>query len=494
MTSRLETAENRGQLNRIVVEPLSRVEGHGKVTLLADDDNIIHEVRLHIVEFRGFERFIQGRPYWDVPVVVQRLCGICPVSHHLAAGKAIDRIVGAERLTPTAKKLRELAHFGQILQSHALHFFHLSSPDLLFGFQSDVEHRNIIGVIEAHPELALQGVKLRKYGQEIIRAICGKRIHGTGAIPGGMNKPLGPNEKLHLLSEIDQITEWAIAAVELAKNYFISNQPLSDTFGSMPTNYMSLVRPDGALELYDGKLRAKKQNGDVIFDQVSDQVYHEHIREEVRNWSYMKFPYITELGPEKGWYRVGPLARVNNCDYIDSPLAEEERQIFKAHSEGTMQHASLAYHWARMIELLHCAEKIKELLNDPEIRGTDLLVRGERRNSSGIGVIEATRGTLFHHYEVDDNDLVKKANLIVSTTNNNQAMNESIRKVATDHLSGQEITEPLLNNIEVAIRAYDPCLSCATHAVGKMPLSVELRNTRGDLLHSLRKNSNGTYE
>ncbi|NNL56033.1 MAG: Ni/Fe hydrogenase subunit alpha [Woeseia sp.] len=494
MTANLETAENREQLKRIVIEPVSRVEGHGKVTLLADDDNRIHEVRMHIVEFRGFERFIQGRPYWDVPVVVQRLCGICPVSHHLAAGKAIDRIVGAEKLTPTAKKLRELAHFGQILQSHALHFFHLSSPDLLFGFESEVESRNIIGVIEAHPDIALQGVKLRKYGQEIIRAICGKRIHGTGAIPGGMNKRLSREEKNGLLTDIEQITEWAIAAVELSKNYFISNQPLSDTFGSMPTNYMSLVKPDGALELYDGKLRAKNQDGDLIFDQVSDQVYHEHIREEVRNWSYMKFPYITEMGPENGWYRVGPLARVNNCDYIDSPLAEEERQIFRLHADTAMQHASLSYHWARMIELLHCAEKIKELLNDPEILGTDLLVRGERRNSFGIGVIEATRGTLFHHYEVDDNDLVKRANLIVSTTNNNQAMNESIRRVAADHLSGQELTEPLLNNIEVAIRAYDPCLSCATHAVGKMPLSVELRNTRGELLHQLRKNSNGSFE
>jgi len=494
MNSYLETAENREQLKRIVVEPLSRVEGHGKVTILADDDNTIHEVRLHIVEFRGFERFIQGRPYWDVPVVVQRLCGICPVSHHLAAGKAIDRLVGAERLTPTAKKLRELAHFGQILQSHALHFFHLSSPDLLFGFESDVKQRNIVGVIEAHPDIALQGVKLRKYGQEIIRAICGKRIHGTGAIPGGMNKPLGEEERQHLLKDIDQITEWSMAAVELSKNYFMSNQPLSDTFGSMPTNYMSLVRPDGALELYDGKLRAKNKDGDVIFDQVSDQVYHEYIREEVRNWSYMKFPYIAEIGPDDGWYRVGPLARVNNCDYIDSPLAEQEREIFKAHSDGAMQHASLSYHWARMIEMLHCAEKIKELLNDPEILGTDLLVRGEQRNSSGIGVIEATRGTLFHHYEVDDNDLIKKANLIVSTTNNNQAMNESIRRVAVDHLSGQEITEPLLNNIEVAIRAYDPCLSCATHAVGKMPLSVELRNTRGELVHRLQKNSNGSIE
>ena len=494
MTSDLATAENRETLNRFVIEPVSRVEGHGKVTLLADDDNVVHEVRLHIVEFRGFERFIQGRPYWDVPVVVQRLCGICPVSHHLAAGKAIDRIVGAEKLTPTAKKLRQLVHFGQILQSHALHFFHLSSPDLLFGFYSEVERRNIIGVIEAHPDIAIQGVKLRKYGQEIIRAICGKRIHGTGAIPGGMNKSLSQKERQHLLDHIDEITEWTIAAVELSKNYFLSNAPLSETFGTMPSNFLSLVRPDGALELYDGKLRAKDQDGSLIFDQVSDQVYNEYIREEVRNWSYMKFPYIAEVGPENGWYRVGPLARVNNCDYIDSPLAEEERQVFRAYTDGGMMHAALSYHWARMIELLHCAEKIKELLNDPEILGTDLLIRGERRSSTGIGVIEATRGTLFHHYEVDDNDLIRKANLIVSTTNNNQAMNESIRRVAADHLSGNELTEPLLNNIEVAIRAYDPCLSCATHAVGKMPLSVELRNLDGELVNRLQKNSDGSID
>ncbi len=478
----------------IEISPVTRVEGHGKVTIHLNAQNEVEEARLHIVEFRGFERFIQGRPYWDVPVVVQRLCGICPVSHHLAAGKAIDRIVGAEKLTPTAKKLRHLVHFGQILQSHALHFFHLSSPDLLFGFDSDVGKRNIIGVIEAHPDIAIQGVKLRKYGQEIIRAICGKRIHGTGAIPGGMNKPLTRKERDHLLGQIDQITEWAIAAVELSKNYFVSNAPLSETFGTMPSNFLSLVQPDGALELYDGKLRARDQDGNIIFDQVSDQAYHDYLQEEVRSWSYMKFPYITEIGPENGWYRVGPLARVNNCDYIDSPLAEQERQIFRAYTDGAMMHAALSYHWARMIELLHCAEKIKELLNDPEILGTDLLVRGERRSSTGIGVIEATRGTLFHHYEIDDNDLIRKANLIVSTTNNNQAMNESIRRVAADHLSGNELTEPLLNNIEVAIRAYDPCLSCATHAVGKMPLSVELRRPDGELVYRLRKNSDGRFE
>jgi len=496
MTKATATSAQRNGLKRVVIEPVSRVEGHGKVTLLADDDNVIQEARLHIVEFRGFERFIQGRPYWDVPIVVQRLCGICPVSHHLAAGKAIDRIVGAERLTPTAKKLRELAHFGQILQSHALHFFHLSSPDLLFGFESDVKKRNIIGVIEAHPEIALQGVKLRKYGQEVIRAICGKRIHGTGAVPGGMNKRISAAERDILLADIDDITEWAKAAVKLSRDYHLSNQPMSCEFGTMPSNYLSLVKPDGALELYDGKLRARNQHGELIFDQVSDQDYHKRIREEVKNWSYMKFPYLTELGKDAGWYRVGPLARVNNCDYIDTPLAEEERLLFKDHSndEGGMLHAPLAYHWARMIELLHCAEKIRELLLDPDIRGTDLINRDQNRTGSGIGVIEATRGTLFHHYEVDDNDLVSKANLIVSTTNNNQAMNESIRRVASEYLSGKELTEPLLNNIEVAIRAYDPCLSCATHAVGKMPLIVELRNRDGELVDRLQKNSNGKFD
>ena len=478
-------------MKRIVIEPVSRVEGHGKVTLLADDDNVIQEARLHIVEFRGFEKFIQGRPYWDVPVVVQRLCGICPVSHHLAAGKAIDRIEGAEHLTPTAKKLRELVHFGQILQSHALHFFHLASPDLLFGFDADVAKRNIFGVIEAHPEIATQGVMLRKYGQEVIAAICGKRIHGTGAIPGGMNKPLTQSERDTLLKDIDQIVEWSLAANALARDYYLNNQPLAVEFGTMTSNYLGLVRPDGALELYDGKLRAKDKDDNMIFDQQSDQNYFDYIREEVRSWSYMKFPYLTQLGSENGWYRVGPLARVNICDYINTPLAEEARQEYKANGENGMLHAPLAYHWARMIELVHCAEKIKELLNDPEILGTDLMTRGGERQSTGIGVIEATRGTLFHHYEIDENDLIKKANLIVSTTNNNQAMNESIRRVADKYLSGNELTEGLLNNIEVAIRAYDPCLSCATHAVGKMPLIVELQNTGGEVIDRLQKDSNG---
>ena len=493
MNGRLESAENPERLKRVVIEPLTRVEGHGKVTLLVDDDNHVRQARLHIVEFRGFEKFIQGRPYWELPVVVQRLCGICPVSHHLAAAKAVDMLVGVDALTPTAEKIRRLMHLGQTLQSHALHFFHLSSPDLLFGFDDAVAHRNVIGVIEDHPEIARQGVAMRKYGQEIIRVTAGKRVHGTGAIPGGVNKSVSREERDYLLSDADRMIAWAQNAVQLTRQLHDANPGFHDEFAAVPSNMLSLTRGDGALELYHGGLRAKDAQGDVIFDHVDYRRYHDHIREQVKPWSYMKFPFIVSRGPESGWYRVGPLARVNNCDFIATPLAEAERQSFAALGGGGPVHASLAYHWTRMIELLHCAEGIKELLLDEDIMGEERLVRGEMTNE-GVGVIEAPRGTLFHHYRINEDGLVEKANLIVSTTNNNQAMNESIRQVANQYLDGKTLTEPLLNHIEVAIRAYDPCLSCATHAIGKMPLQVELVNRDGQVLERLVKSSTGAVD
>ena len=492
MYEHLETADNKENLKRVVVEPVSRVEGHGKVTLLLDEDNKVKQARLHIVEFRGFERFIQGRPYWELPVLVQRLCGICPVSHHLAAAKAIDQLVGIDpaNLPVAADKLRRLLHFGQVLQSHALHFFHLSSPDLLFGFESEISKRSIIAVIEAHPDLAVQGVMLRKYGQEVIRMVSGKRVHGTGAIPGGMNKSLTKDERDYLLKDIDQIINWSVASVALIKKVHCANLPYYDDFGTIRSNYLGLTKPDGALELYHGGIRAKNADGDTIIDHVDYCKYNDYIHEEVRSWTYMKFPYLLSIGQENGWYRVGPLARVNNCDYIDTPLAEIERIEFKCHSNEAMVHSTLAFHWARLIELLHCAESIKTLLNDPDVLSQDLVAKGEKRYE-GVGVIEAPRGTLFHHYQVDENDIVTKANLIVSTTSNNMAMNESVRQVAAEYLSGQELTEPLLNNLEVAIRAYDPCLSCATHAIGKMPLQLELINAEGQLIDKLVKGSDG---
>ena len=466
---------------RIVIEPVTRVEGHGKVTIMLDDQGKVQQARLHIVEFRGFERFIQGRPYWEVPVLVQRLCGICPVSHHLCAAKAMDQVVGVDALPPTAEKMRRLMHYGQMFQSHALHFFHLASPDLLFGFGSDVAQRNVIGVAARHPELAVQGVKMRRFGQEIIQATAGKKIHGTGAIPGGINKNLSIAERDGFLSQLDQQLAWAKAALKIARDYTVDNLEQIADFGTFDSNHMGLVGDDGAMDLYHGKLRAVDAKGDAIFDQVAPARYLDVISEEVRNWSYMKFPFIRSLGPRDGWYRVGPLSRVNVCDRIDTPLAEAARQEFVALTGSAPCHVTMAYHWARMIELLHSAEKIQELLGDADLQGTDLVATGERRGE-GVAILEAPRGTLFHHYQVDENDQVTMANLIVSTTSNNEAMNRSVEKVARDHLDGQEITEGLLNHIEVAIRAYDPCLSCATHRMGQMPLSVTLTDASGQVI------------
>ncbi|MGZ5013116.1 MAG: Ni/Fe hydrogenase subunit alpha, partial [Methylobacter sp.] len=401
--------------------------------------------------------------------------------------------IDPENLPVTADKLRRLVHFGQVLQSHALHFFHLSSPDLLFGFECDISKRSVVAVLAEYPDIGLQGVKLRKYGQEVIRMVCGKRIHGTGAIAGGMNKSLSKAERDYLLEDIDQMIEWAAGSVALIKKVHCSNLPYYDEFATIRTNYMCLTKPDGALELYHGGLRAKNADGETIMDHIDYCKYNDYIHEEVRSWTYMKFPYLLSLGQEQGWYRVGPLARVNNCDYIDTLLAEAARVEFKAHSGEAMVHSTLAFHWARLIEVLHCAESIKQLLHDPDIMGHDLVAQGEKRYE-GIGVIEAPRGTLFHHYQVDENDIVTKANLIVSTTSNNMAMNESVRQVAAEYLSGRELTEPLLNNLEVAIRAYDPCLSCATHAVGKMPLQLELVDAEGKLIDKLVKHSDGQIE
>jgi NAD-reducing hydrogenase large subunit len=483
MISKLETASQPDQLRRVAIDPVSRVEGHGKVTILLDADNQVQQVRLHIVEFRGFEKFIQGRPYWEVPLMVQRLCGICPVSHNLAASKALDIIVGARQLTPTAEKIRRLMHYGQMLQSHALHLYYLCSPDLLFGFDSDAALRNIVGVAQRYPDTAKRGILLRKYGQEIIRITSGKRVHGTGAIPGGMNKSVSVEERDILGKDIDQIVAWGVASVQMVKQLHSWNPALYDRFGSFRSGMMSLAGTDGALDFYDGALRVRDDHGALLFDGVDSQQYESLIQEEVKPWTYMKFPFLKSIGSENGWYRVGPLSRLQNCDFIPTPLAERERKEFIGYSEGPM-HAPLGYHWARMIELLHAAETIRDLLNDPDILGGDLVVAG-KRVSEGVGVIEAPRGTLIHHYQVDDDDLVTMCNLIVSTTHNNQAMNEAIRSVARQYLNGNEITEGLLNHIEVAIRAFDPCLSCATHAIGKMPLIAELIDAEGRMIHAM---------
>ncbi len=478
------------RVRRIAIDPLTRVEGHGKVTLLLGEDGQVREARLHIVEFRGFEKFIQGRPYWEVPVLVQRLCGICPVSHHLGAAKAMDVIVGASRLTPSAEKLRRLLHYGQVLQSHALHFFYLASPDLLFGFDSPAVKRDILGVLRAFPEQSLRGIKLRKFGQQVIEALAGKRIHGVAALPGGVNKHLAPEDRDALLADGGQMAGWALDTIELVRQLEEAAPDLYRDFATISSSFLSLVGGDGALDLYDGRLKAIGPDGGVLLNGVAGPAYGQVIHEAVKPWTYMKFPFLTALGPEAGWYRVGPLARLNTCAFIPTPLAEQARQSFLARHGGAPVQASLAYHEARLIELLHCVETIQELLTDDDLLKGELIDSGPRARE-GVGILEAPRGTLIHHYQVGANDLVERANLIVATTNNNEAMNQAIGAVARRSLHGRRLSETVLNQVEVAIRAYDPCLSCATHATGKMPLHVELLDAGGHQLDVLARDADG---
>jgi len=479
---------------KITIEPVTRVEGHGKVTIHIDNKGNVNQTRLHIVEFRGFERFVQGRPYWEAPVLVQRLCGICPVSHHLAAAKALDVIVGAgtgEGLTPTGEKMRRLMHYGQMFQSHSLHFFHLASPDLLFGIDSDPLTRNVIGVALANKDLAVQGVMMRKFGQEIIEATAGKKIHGTGAIPGGINKHLSQKDKERFLNgdapmNVDHMINWAQEALEFFKDYHNKNKAVIDQFVEFPSSHLSLIRKDGALDLYHGVLRAVDKDGKIILHDIDYQDYYKYIDEEVRSWSYMKFPYLKEFGKNEGWYTVGPLARMNTAEFIDTPLAQEEFKLFKSYNGDKPCHRPMHAHWARLIEILHSAEKIKELLNDNDLLEGELVAKGKKK-SEGVGLIEAPRGTLFHHYKVNENDQIDMCNLIVSTTNNNEPMNLAVNQVATREMTGKtEISEGMMNAVEVAIRAYDPCLSCATHALGQMPLEISLFDHNNNLIDKKR--------
>ena len=474
---------------KITIDPVTRVEGHGRVTIHLDEEGKVKDSFFHIVEFRGFERFIQGHPYWEAPVLVQRLCGICPVSHHLAAAKAIDQIVGVDPkdLSPTASKLRRLMHYGQVFQSHALHFFYLASPDLLFGVDAPVEKRNIVAVAVENRELAIKGITMRKFGQEIIKAVAGKKIHGILAVPGGVHKTITKEEIDYFLDgknieNIDTMIAWSQAMVNFMKEYHEKNRKFLDEFAEFPSGHLGMVNEQGGLELYDGKLRAIDSEGDITLDDISTDLYQDYFSEAVAQWSYMKFPYLKNIGREKGWNRVGPLARINLCDFIPTPLAEKARQEYFGFTGKKINNSTLFSHWARLIEVLHCAEEMKALLHDPELMGDDLVRKGVGR-LKGIGIIEAPRGTLTHHYEVDDKGMITRCNLIVSTTHNNDAMNTAVRWVADNVISSKgTITDGMLNQVEIAIRAYDPCLSCATQAIGKMPLKAELYNYKGELI------------
>jgi NAD-reducing hydrogenase large subunit len=446
----------------------------------------VDDARFHVVEFRGFEKFCEGRHFTEMPQITPRTCGICPVSHLLASAKACDAIVGRE-IPQTAKKLRELMHMGQIIQSHALSFFHLSAPDLLLGFDSDPAVRNIVGLIRQQPDIAVKGVRLRKFGQELIKLVAGRKIHADFPVPGGVNKVLTAAQRDEILKGLPEAFGHAKFALDLLKGYHKANLAEVEDFASFDSNYMGLVQPDGALELYDGNLRFCDASGKIVHDQVPPSNYLDYISEAVEPWSYMKFPFISALGYPQGMYRVGPLARVNACSHIATPLADAELKVWRA--KRRVQTSSFYYHWARLIELLYGLERAQQLLESADITSTDILVPNRPTCREGVGVVEAPRGTLIHHYWVDADGRVEKANLIVATGHNNLAMNRGVQAIARKYVKAKKLKEGMLNRVEAVIRCYDPCLSCATHAVGQMPMRVELVDAGGTVLQTLQRDS-----
>ena len=468
---------------KITIEPVTRIEGHARVTIHLDDAGKVEKSFFHVDQFRGFEKFSEGRMYFEMPVITPRICGICPVSHHLASVKACDRVAGVTPPRP-ATLLRELLHMGQIIQSHCLHFFHLASPDLILGFDADPAIRNVIGLIGADPELAVKAVKLRKYGQEIIRLLSGRRIHMRWAVPGGVASALSQKDRDWMLGEYDEMLGYLMDGIAIAKQWLSANQDVVQRFANFKSGYLGLVK-DGALELYDGTVRLVDKEGQLL-EEFEDQNYLDYISEWVEDWSYLKFPFYKKMGWPEGTYRAGPLGRLNVAERISTPLANEEFKKFKALSDGPVE-PSLYFHYARLIETVYGFERAKELLEDPDILSTDIRANVTGVTGEGVGCIEAPRGTLFHHYWTDETGKIERVNLIVATGNNNWAMSKSVDMVAKEFVDGNNLTEGMLNRVEAAIRCYDPCLSCSTHAVGQMPLIVELHSPEGEVLDVIRR-------
>lgn len=461
--------------------PVTRVEGHGLITVHLGSDGQVREARFHVTEVRGFERFCVGRTIWEMPALTARICGICPVSHLLCAAKACDAIL-AVRIPRPAEKLRRLMNLGQIVQSHALSFFHLSSPDLLLGWDADPKVRHIFGVAAFDRKLALDGIRLRAFGQEIIEILGGRRIHPAWAVPGGVNQPLRAEGRDRLAAKLPEAMRIAQDALAFYEEHMGKWAEEIEHFGKFPSLFMSLVAADGSWEHYSGHIRFVDSARRVVADGLDPSHYQEYIGEAVEPWSYLKFPYFKPAGYPEGVYRVGPLARLNCCDRFGTKLADEALARFRALAQGQAVTASFHYHYARLIEILGALEKIGELLSDPEILSRRVRAEAGINELQGVGVHEAPRGTLFHHYLVDEHGVIQRVNLIVSTGHNNLAMNRTVSQIAEHWLHGREITEGLLNRLEGGIRAYDPCLSCSVHAVGQMALKVVLVAADGTIV------------
>lgn len=466
---------------RIVIDPVTRIEGHAKISIVLDDDGAVSDAQFHVVEFRGFEKFCEGRMLWEMPAITARTCGICPVSHLLASSKASDEIL-AVKVPPAADKLRRLMNLGQFTQSHALSFFHLSAPDFLIGWDAPIEKRNIIGIVRANPELARAGIRLRQFGQEIIEFLGGKKVHPSWAVPGGVRSGLSREHRDVIVSRLAESYETTRAALDLFKKVVHEHRDDVEKMGKFDSLFMGLVAPDGEWEHHGGRLRFQDARGGIIADQVSAQDYRDHIGEAVQSSSYLKSPYYKPLGFPGGMYRVGPLARLNVCDFMGTPQADAELEEYRAEWGGRAVSSCYLYHYARLIEILACLERIERLMDDPDIHSDRLRADAGINQLHGVGVSEAPRGTLFHDYTVDRDGVIQSVNMIIATGQNNLAMNRSVLEIARAYIDGPEIPEHLLNRIEHGIRNFDPCLSCSTHAVGRMPMRVQLLDAGGRIL------------
>jgi NAD-reducing hydrogenase large subunit len=471
-------------MKKLVIDPVTRIEGHAKIDIFLDDAGHVTDTQFHVTQVRGFEKFTEGRPFYEMPSITARICGICPVSHLLASAKACDAIM-AVAPPPAGVKLRELIHCAQFVQSHALSFFHLSAPDLLLGFDSDPAHRNIFGLIEENPEMARAGVALRKFGQEIIQGLAQERVHPSWIVPGGVNAPLQTEVRDRILAGLPAARALAERTIAYFKTVLDQFAEEIANFGSAPTMYAGLVDDDGGLQWYDGLLKFRDAEGATVATDIRARDYTQYIGEAALRDSYLKAPYYKPVGYPEGVYRVGPLARLNVADRCGTPAADRELAEFRQRS-GPIVHSSFHFHYARLIELLHGLEKIELLLNDAEILSKHVRSRANVNSLEGVGMIEAPRGVLLHHYKVDEDGAIKWVNLIVATGHNNLAINAGVKQVAQHFIDGEHFKEGMLNRVSAVVRAYDPCLSCSTHANGMPALQLVLRGPDGRVLSTTR--------
>ena len=464
----------------IVIDPVTRIEGHSKITLHLDEQGRVEDARFHVTQFRGFEKFCEGRPFSEMPSLMARICGICPVSHLIASAKACDALL-AVKIPPAADKLRRIFNLAQVVQSHALSLFHLSSPDLLLGMDAEPAKANLFGVLENNPQLARDGIALRKFGQQIIERLGGKRIHPAWVVPGGVSEPMTQEDRDVILRSVPEALAIAERTIGWLKSILEKFREEVVSFGNFPTFFLGTVKPDGCITFYDGKLRIVNASGHVVANDLDPARYLEFLGEKVERWSYLKSAYYKPAGYPDGIYRVGPLARLNVSDRCGTPRADQELAEFHE-LQRTAVLSSFHYHQARLIEILFCIERLEQLLNDPEVLSKHVRAIARPNTLEGVGAAEAPRGTLLHHYKIDEQGLIRWANLIIATGQNNLAMNRSILQVAQHYVRGDRLTHGMLNRVEAVIRAYDPCLSCSTHALGQMPLKVQLIGFDGQVI------------